>query len=317
MKIITLIISILMSINIFGQSATAHTTYNETSTISKDGTKIGYRKYGHGPGLILVQGAMGTVFNYHELAKALSNDFTVYVPERRGRGLSVKEFTPDHVIERDVEDVKSIITASGASYIFGLSSGAIITLEATKELPSIKMAAIYEPPFYVTDAVPVKKINTVFKEISNGNLSAALANVFKIVKVGPKIFNYIPLPILKQLTRAFIKSEDKKKNGQYAKVRDLIPAMRFDFTAVLQGGGKVQTYSAINKPVLLLGGSKSPKYLKDALDTLEKILPEENRVKFKNLDHSGPWNTDRGGNPEIISKALIIFFKKDEFNSKN
>ncbi len=299
-----------MSINIYEQSATADTTYTEASVISKDGTKIGYRKYGNGPALILVQGAMGTVFNYHKLAKALSNDFTVYVPERRGRGLSLKEFTPDHVIERDVEDLNSIITASGASYVFGLSSGAIITLEATKVLPSIKIAAIYEPPFYVTNAVPVKKINTVFKEISNGNLSAALANVFKIVKVGPSVFNYIPLPILKQLTRAFIKSEDKKKGGQYAKVSALIPAMRFDFTAVLQRGGKVQTYSAIDKPVLLLGGSKSPKYLKDALDTLEKILPEENRIKFKNLDHSAPWNTDRGGSPEIIAKALINYFKK-------
>ncbi len=300
-----------MSINILAQSPTADTAHTEASVISKDGTKIGYRKYGHGPALILVQGAMGTIFNHHELAKALSNDFTVYVPERRGRGLSLKEFTPDHVIERDVEDLNSIITASGASYVFGLSSGAIITLEATKVLPSIKMAAIYEPPLYVTNAVPVKKINTVFKEISDGNLSAALANVFKIVKVGPKIFNYIPLPILKQLTRAFIKSEDKKKIGQYAKVSELIPAMRFDFTAVLQRGGKVQTYSSIDKPVLLLGGSKSPKYLKDTLDTLEKILPKGNRIKFKNLDHSAPWNTERGGTPEIIAKALINYFKKD------
>ncbi|MDQ2718769.1 MAG: alpha/beta hydrolase [Bacteroidota bacterium] len=306
-----------MSINIYGQSSTIDTTYTEASVISKDGTKIGYRKYGHGPALILVQGAMGTVFNYHQLAKALSNNFTVYVPERRGRGLSPKEFTPDHVIERDVEDVNSIITASGASYLFGLSSGAIITLEATKVLPSIKMAAIYEPPLYVTDAVPVKKINTVFKEISNGNLSAALANVFKIVKVGPRIFNYIPLPILKQLTRVFIKSEDKKKNGQYAKVRDLIPAMRFDFTAVLQRGGKVQTYNAIDKPVLLLGGSNSPKYLRDALDTLEKTLLHVSRIKFKSLDHNGPWNTDRGGSPELIAKALINYFKKNELTGKN
>ncbi|MEJ7678016.1 MAG: hypothetical protein WKG06_09165 [Segetibacter sp.] len=98
---------------------------------------------------------------------------------------------------------------------------------------------------------------------------------------------------------------------------ELIPAMQFDFTVVLQRGGNVQSYSAIDKPVLLLGGSKSPKYLKDALDTLEKILPEETRVTFKNLDHSAPWNTDRGGSPEIIAKALINYFKKNELISKN
>jgi hypothetical protein len=32
-----------------------------TGTVtSRDGTKIGYRQSGHGPGIVLVQGAMGT-----------------------------------------------------------------------------------------------------------------------------------------------------------------------------------------------------------------------------------------------------------------
>lgn len=107
------------------------------SAVSKDGTSIGYRIYGQGPGLLIVQGAMGIASNYDQLARALATHFTVYVPDRRGRGRSPRPFTPDHAIERDVEDVQSVVEKTGAHWLFGLSSGAIIALEATRVLPAI------------------------------------------------------------------------------------------------------------------------------------------------------------------------------------
>ena len=60
-------------------SATTSTKqeYTESSVVSADGTTIEYRRLGTGPGLILVQGAMGTAENYDELAKALADEFTV------------------------------------------------------------------------------------------------------------------------------------------------------------------------------------------------------------------------------------------------
>ncbi|MEU1641010.1 alpha/beta hydrolase, partial [Nonomuraea sp. NPDC005701] len=55
---------------------------------SADGTTIGYRRSGRGPGLILVHGGMQASQHFTKLAAALSTEFTVYVPDRRGRGLS-------------------------------------------------------------------------------------------------------------------------------------------------------------------------------------------------------------------------------------
>lgn len=40
---------------------------------SSDGTSIGYESFGDGPGVVLVQGAMGTTRNYHQLALAMSH----------------------------------------------------------------------------------------------------------------------------------------------------------------------------------------------------------------------------------------------------
>ncbi|MCW3085807.1 MAG: alpha/beta hydrolase [Bacteroidetes bacterium] len=58
------------------------------SVISKDGTVIGCRQFGSGPGLIICHGGGRISQNYEKLATALSGNFTVYIPDRRGRGLA-------------------------------------------------------------------------------------------------------------------------------------------------------------------------------------------------------------------------------------
>jgi hypothetical protein len=75
--------------------------YTTGSVVSQDGTPIGYRQYGHGPGLVLEQGGMGSAHNFHQLAGLLSDTFTVYVPDRRGRGLSGRSAHHRHARSAD------------------------------------------------------------------------------------------------------------------------------------------------------------------------------------------------------------------------
>lgn len=58
------------------------------SVASRDGTTIGYRQVGSGPALILLHGSMSSGAHHVELARLLSDTFTVFVPDRRGRALS-------------------------------------------------------------------------------------------------------------------------------------------------------------------------------------------------------------------------------------
>jgi len=69
-------------------TATAREHYTTGSVTSQDGTTIGYRQFGHGPGVVLLHGAASSAHNHMQLAEALSPAFTVYVPDRRSRGLS-------------------------------------------------------------------------------------------------------------------------------------------------------------------------------------------------------------------------------------
>ncbi|MFI1914904.1 alpha/beta fold hydrolase [Nocardia sp. NPDC020380] len=113
-----------------------------------DGTRIGYRRTGRGPAVVLVHGAMMTSQLFEGLAAALAADFTVYSPDRRGRGLSGPT-GPGYGIGTEIADLAVLLRETGAHNVFGLSSGALISLNAALELPEIRKLALYEPPLAV------------------------------------------------------------------------------------------------------------------------------------------------------------------------
>ena len=127
---------------------------------SKDGTQIAYSKQGAGPALILVDGAIcyrGFGPMPH-LAELLVPHFTVYTYDRRGRGESSNSVP--FAIEREVEDIDALIQeAGGSAYVYGISSGACLALEAAIRLgDKIKKLALYEPPYNEEkDALPIWK----------------------------------------------------------------------------------------------------------------------------------------------------------------
>jgi pimeloyl-ACP methyl ester carboxylesterase len=67
---------------------TTQKKYTTDFVTSKDRTKIGHRQLRKGAGLILVHGGVMASQNFMSLAELLANEFTVYIPDRRGRGLS-------------------------------------------------------------------------------------------------------------------------------------------------------------------------------------------------------------------------------------
>jgi len=110
--------------------------YTTDFVISKDGTKIGYWQLGSGEGLILVHGGLMASQNFMGLAKEFSNEFTVYIPDRRGRGLSGTNID-SHILKAESEDIQAIISKTKTQNIFGLSSGAIVVLQTAIIEPAL------------------------------------------------------------------------------------------------------------------------------------------------------------------------------------
>jgi pimeloyl-ACP methyl ester carboxylesterase len=122
---------------------------------SKDGATIAYDTIGAGPAVILVDGALGSRSMFggdSELARLLAPNFTVYTYDRRGRGGSSDR--QPFAVAREVEDIEALIDAAGGeAYLYGISSGGALALEAAIALTSkVKKLAIYEVPYDSSEA---------------------------------------------------------------------------------------------------------------------------------------------------------------------
>jgi pimeloyl-ACP methyl ester carboxylesterase len=153
--------------------------YEKEFVSSLDSTRIGYRKMGNGPGLFLLHGGTNSSQHFMELGDCLSKDFTVYIPDRRGRGLN-SDFGDQYGMKGEMEDIDAILKKTGAKNIFGLSSGALIALGAALNLPITK-SAIYEPPLGIDNTILsiMSFMKRFDREMAEGKVAAGTATMTK------------------------------------------------------------------------------------------------------------------------------------------
>ena len=277
-----------------------------TGTVtSRDGTRIGYLRQGAGPGLVLVQGAMADVHAYRDLAAALSTSFTVISAERRGRGLSPHPYDRGHDIARDVDDLDAVMAATGATSVFGLSSGAVITLEATRTLERVERAVVYEPPFYAA-GIDRAGIARLHADIERGDLSSALLDSLLTAGTAPALVRRTPRRLARLLARVVL-AADERRRGPGETLRELLPGVRYDFHDVAAVDGHLDTFASITQPVLLLSGTKSPAFLRHAVQDLHRLLPRSRHHELDGLGHDGPWNN---GHPAAVAQAVHDFLQE-------
>lgn len=278
-----------------------------TGTVtSADGTTIGYRRLGRGPGLLVLHGAMESSSSHLELARELADVATVYLPDRRGRGLS-GPYRPGDGLPQEVQDVRALLAETGTEWMFGVSSGAVICLQAALCTPSLRKLAVFDPVLGVDGSVRTDLIPRLDREIARGDVRAALVTGMKAAELGPSFFRFVPRPALEWLTALGMAAEDRKAVAGVPTMRTLAPNLHYDFSVVADADGRVADFAAITAQVLLLGGGRSPGYLRTALDALQQVLPRADRTEFSGLDHGATGNRDRRGKPVVVADRLRAF----------
>jgi pimeloyl-ACP methyl ester carboxylesterase len=280
-------------------------------TLSADGTRIGFERLGNGPGVVLVQGAMGTAYTFRELALALAGSFTVIVPDRRGRGLSPRPYDTGYTVDDDVSDLGAVLAATGAGFVFGVSAGADIALRAATTLPGIEKLALFEPAIF-PDGVPARGTGRFLAYAAADDLTGMLVTGMKLAELGPAFLRALPDRVVKAAVAALMRQEAKHGTGGYAPMAELARAFPYDFAVVRSMDGTIPSFRAVTQPVLLLGGGRSPRYLGRALDELQRVIPDVRRVELPGLDHAAAWNADRRrnphGDPQAVAEHLRAYF---------
>jgi len=261
--------------------------------ISKDGTSIAYDKIGKGPAVIMVSGA----FSYRkfpgsvQLAELLSSDFTVYNYDRRGRGDSGD--TKPYAIEREIEDLDALIQeAGGSAYVWGLSSGAVLALQAAAHGLNITKLALHEPPFIVDpeESRSVDFADNVTKLVDSEKLDEAI-KYFMIQGMGAPAFVIVLLRIMP---------------GVWSRLKAVAHTLPYD-AKLLEGYnlGKpldAKQWASVTMPTLVMEGPESPSYLRHGTQAVAKILPNAQLITKKGLGHTKALST------KIIAPVLKEFF---------
>jgi pimeloyl-ACP methyl ester carboxylesterase len=272
---------------------------------SADGTEIGFYQVGQGPGVILLHGAGQTSANLSTLARGLSDAFTVYVPDRRGRSRS-GPYADVHGLSTEIEDLTALLDATGSRRVFGLSAGAVIAIETALSRPQIARLALYEPPLSFNAVRHGTWVPRYERELRAGKLGSALVTVLKGT-ADRTAFRYVPRFLLAgALNLAISRTAGRPvPDGQFSP-RDLIPTLHYDAITVRDAAGPLERFAHLGCELLLLGGSRSAANLKASLDGLSSVLPGAKRVTLQGAGHTA---ADNSRQPARVSAELRVFFQ--------
>jgi pimeloyl-ACP methyl ester carboxylesterase len=262
---------------------------------SKDGSCIAYDRYGSGPTVILVGGALGyrKFKKMEELAKLLAERCTVINYDRRGRGDSteVKPFA----VEREIEDIAALIEAAGGSAsLWGWSSGGALALRAAGADVGVGRLSVYEVPFMVTPAAtrPTPDYGERLDElVAAGDRSGAVRH-FMRNSMG------IPAPFVALMRLMPI----------WKGLKATAHTLPYDWAAL----GKHNMYGApldadewasVTVPALVVHGAKSPAELQQGSRALAEVLPNAELRALEGVRHNVKMN--------LLAPLLADFFTRE------
>jgi pimeloyl-ACP methyl ester carboxylesterase len=257
--------------------------------ISKDGTPIAVDRYGSGPAVILVDGAMCSrgFGPMPALAKELASQFTVFHYDRRGRGDSGNGL--EFELQREIDDLDAVLQlAGGNAMVFGISSGAALAAEAARQLRGIRKLALYEAPYVIDNThepLPPTFIADMKAHLAANRRGDAVKQFMRYVGTpAVAVFVMSLLPMWKKLTKI-----------AHTLPNDLeIIAPHHQAQPFPEG-----KWSSITSPTLVMAGGKSPAYMQNAMRAWAKVLPNAVHQTLPGQTHMVK--------QDVLAPALIPF----------
>lgn len=230
---------------------------------SPDGTRIAYEQHGDGQPMVLVHGSSGTGRSFDPFVDHLADDFSLVVPDRRGRGDSGD--TEAYSLQREVDDVKTVVEAFDEHVtLFGHSFGGLVALAAAETL-SLDNLVLYEPALLVGDHREDDLSTRMVDARDTDGRQAAMKLFFKEAGgvPAPERLPFWPDDVAFHLVDTVIRESRAVEGYELSDDPD------------------------IDCPTLLLSGSEGPDHLHDAVDTLAARLSPSEHVEFDGIGHVG------------------------------
>jgi pimeloyl-ACP methyl ester carboxylesterase len=237
--------------------------------ISRDGTRIAYRRSGEGPPLILVHGTAANHGRWSPVLPALEERFTVYAVDRRGRGGSGDG--QGYAIEREFEDVAAVIDSIGEPVnLLGHSYGALLALEATLLIRNIRKLVLYDPGVEAGEEIYPREVAERLEALLRaGDRDEVVATTMReVAGLPPQTVEHLRTLTVWQTRVA---------------AAHTIPR---ELRAVKAYGFDPERLRGLIVPTLLLSGGNSPVALRKAAEAVDEALPDSHLVVMPGQGHA-------------------------------
>ena len=241
----------------------------ETVT-SADGTVIAYEKSGSGPPVVVIGGGLNDRAMFTPFATLMSEHFTVYNYDRRGRGGSGYGDPEQFSIEREIEDLAAVIAATGepTSVFANCTGGMIAICAAAAGVPVLKLG-LYEPPYDSPKATP-EQIAQLRQFIAEDRREEAVTLFAK--------------DMVRFITDETL--ENFKQHPAWQAFESMAPSAIYD--AIISVDHNSVPFSILPKvtvPTLILSGRDSSAAIQNACGTLAEKLPDARIVRLEGEGH--------------------------------
>ena len=245
---------------------------------SADGTEIAYDVAGHGPAVILVDGALGfrAFGSAPALAALLADACRVYAYDRRGRGESGDSGATTDFLEREIEDIDALIEiAGGSASLYGISSGGALVLEAAARLGSrVASVAVYEIPYDSSDtgSAAWRSYRAALAErLQKGDRGGAVEAFMRLVGASDDGV------------------ERMRRSPFWPTFEAVAPTLAYDAAALGEGRiPPVDRFRAITVPALVMDGSASLEhmpFMRATADALTHAMPAARHEVLEGQSH--------------------------------
>ncbi|MFC4146113.1 alpha/beta fold hydrolase [Micromonospora mangrovi] len=242
-----------------------------STTRSVDGTELAYEKTGSGPAVVLTGGALNDQAALAPLADLLSNRFTVYNYDRRGRGASGN--SQPYEVDREVEDLAHMIdVAGGSAYVFANCSGGAIAIEAAARGVPITKLALYEPPYIIEGqrrAVSAEYPERLGRLLDEGRRGEAILYFMsEAVEMPPEVISKIT------------------NSPVWDWLESMAPSLRYDAAVMGDYRLPLDRVAQVKSPTLVMDGAESPQWARNTVAAIAEAASDGQRRSLEGQNHN-------------------------------
>jgi pimeloyl-ACP methyl ester carboxylesterase len=254
---------------------------------SRDGTRIACFVSGIGPPLVLVHGTSGTHAAFDLMLPHLAEKFTLIAVDRRGCGTSSDAPGP-YSIEREFEDVAAVVDSLGERVsLFGHSYGGLVAIGAAPLAPSLAKLVLYEAPLgggFVVSRLFLERLDDLARR---GDLETLLTEFYVgLLGLTPEQLN------AERMAPDWV----TRVAGAAAIPRELRTTQEWNLNT--------KDYQNFTPPTLLLVGSESPEWGKQATKNATELIRDARTVILQGQGHIATATA-----PDLVASELAAFLK--------